>query len=598
MLCGFYSVKKVLIAGVLSLLVVLTARAADTVDTVMDNVITRFYASMPMEELYALDNAKVMTLLTPDELAVLATKHLSFTADMPVVVSILRDVKQEVIPFWLEPAGFKKTDLTARNMEDWQYEVWQKEFPAGKVELGINGFEYHRPHYLVSVGAKDSSKKVTISNLSPDRFPIVETKVGALCYNDWTELVLTEVPVALVGQQLLTTIRGRGRESHLVGGFRQTKFPATERPSPVYLTWSDDPKTTQTVNWRTKDTVSDGVIRYWKQGDSTKHEIDVAPVRMEDRMLANDRYCHWYTGLIAGLEPGTTYEYQAGVREKDLWSTPAAFTTAPANPAKFSFFHCSDTHSNEHWGKLLRDTFKAYPDTSFCLISGDLVRTGMERQDYDETLAYGEAMYRTRPVMPAIGNHDAQLGFPPDIYLEVFGLPENGPEGIRPERAYTFRYGNAEFFVLDVMSPTGLQGEWLREKLAQSTATWKIALFHFPMYTREDQPSALQKYWATAFDEYHVDVVLTGHIHTHTRTYPVKGGSVVDSPADGTVYVTAISIPGREFDSDRPKPALVEAWVGGGLMCDRYEIDGNKLTMQAIGVDGSVKDSFVIEKEN
>ncbi|MBI3118896.1 MAG: metallophosphoesterase, partial [Candidatus Hydrogenedentes bacterium] len=246
------------------------------------------------------------------------------------------------------------------------------------------------------------------------------------------------------------------------------------------------------------------------------------------------------------------------------------------------------------WGKLLEETDGRFPDAAFCTISGDLVGTGMEREDWDDFLTFGEPMFRTRPVMPAIGNHDAQLGLPPSMYLQVFGLPEAGPAGLTPERAYTFRYSNTQFFVLDVMSDAGPQREWLRQELEKSEARWKIAVFHFPLYSREEAYPRLVEAWGTLFDQYHVDLVLTGHIHSHLRTRPMRAGQPVASPAEGTVYLTSVSIPTRPLR--REKPDFAEVWLGGGLFCNVIDVSEDQLHVRAVTTGGEVKDEFTIKK--
>lgn len=569
-------------------------RAQSTVDEAMDALVTRIYATMSEEELYALDDAKVQALLTPDERRVLATKHWYFDVDAPVIVSVLRHVEQKVVPFWLEESGFRKTGLTAENLEGWVYEIWQKAFPAGRVELGINGFDKHRPHYLVGVGAQEPGAKVTVSNTHPADQVIEELKPGALTYYDWTELVLTEVPIELQGQLLLPTSRGRSVEAAVVGAFRKTTFPSSTTPSPVYLTWSENPKTTQTVQWRTITAVVDGVVRYRERGADTFNEVAATYKAMQDRMLANDRYCHWFSAVLRGLEPGKTYEYRVGSSALDVWSEIAEFRTAPEDPESFKFLYCSDTHSNEIWGNVQKATFQRHPDAAFCVISGDLVRTGMERNDWDEFLVHGEPVFKSVPVMPTIGNHDAQYGFPPAMYLDIFGLPEHGPERLEPERVYTFSYGNTQFFMLDVMSDRVPQRDWLKAELEKSEATWKIAVFHFPFYTAEAEYPHLHEAWGTLFDQHHVDLVLTGHVHTHLRTAPMRAGKKMDSAAEGTVYVQTVSIPSRPARAE--KPDFVDAWVGGGAFCNVIEVGRNTLRFQTYNAEGEVKDEFVLEK--
>ncbi len=571
------------------------ALSQSTVERAMDGIVTRLYATHSPDQLYAITDADVQKVLTPDERRVLATKHWYFDVDVPVVVSVLHDIDQEVVPFWLPESGFSKTDMRASNVEGWVYEVWQKKFPAGRVELGINGFDNFRPHYLVCVGPQTPGAHVTLSGFHPESQTVVAMQPGALTYYDWTELVLKDVPEALLGQQLLPTTRGRAVESCLVKSFRKTPFPSSEKPEPVYLTWSDDPRTTQTVQWRTSTHVEDGVVRYRKKGGETPFAEAPATSRvMDDRMLANDRTCRWFAATLRDLEPGAAYEYRVGSPKRDVWSDGSDFTTAPGEPAPFSFFWCSDTHSHESWGDLLEATLDRYPKAAFCTVSGDLVPTGMERDGWDRFLAYGEPMFRRRPIMPAIGNHDSQLGLGPGMYLDIFNLPHNGPKEIEPGHAYTFKYSNAEFFVLDVMSDTMAQRPWLRDQLAASKAAWKFAIFHFPLYSQELEYAGLQQEWGTLFDEFHVDIVLTGHVHTHLRTYPMYAGHRAESPAKGTVYITSVSIPGDP--ANEPKPDFAETWIGGGAFCDVFEIDGNRCTLRAVTADGSVKDSMTIEK--
>ncbi len=566
------------------------------VDGVMNTLINRLYATYKPDQLCVLDEAMLQPLILPGERKVLASEYWCFEVDAPVIVSVLRNVDQKVVPFWLADSGFTKTGMQVKNTEDWTYEVWQKAFPKGRVGLGINGFDNFRPHYLVCVGPQTPGTNAALSGFFPKEQLVEEMKDGAKTYLDWTELVLKEVPEALRGQQLLTTIRGRARETALVNGaFRKTPFPSSDKPDPVYLTWSEDPQTTQTIQWRTNAAVSDAVVQYRKKHGSAKFErVNAASQIMDDKMLANDRRCKWHTAVLRGLNSGTSYEYQAGSPSKNQWSKIAEFTTAPSKTKCFTFFYCSDTHSHKDWGDLLAATFERYSKTAFCTVSGDLVGTGLEREDWDMFLTYGAPMFHKRPVMPVIGNHDAQLGLGPGMYLDIFNLPQNGPNEIGPERAYTFAYSNAQFFMLDVMSDTAPQTAWLRAELAKSSATWKFAVFHFPLYSQELEYEALKQEWGGVFDEFHMDFVLTGHVHTHLRTYPMRAGKRVESPKDGTIYITSVSIPSDPLRG--PKPDFAEAWVGGGGFINIFEVDGNHCKFQAVTANGEVKDEFKVKK--
>src|SRR5690606_2781506 len=112
------------------------------------------YREVAPETYDSIDDAFILNFLTDEERHVLATRYLYFQTNVPVVVSIMRHQEQQSIPFWLGDAGFKKTKEVVKS-ESYDYEVWQKEFDAGQVQLGINGFDKHRPVYFITVGPKN-----------------------------------------------------------------------------------------------------------------------------------------------------------------------------------------------------------------------------------------------------------------------------------------------------------------------------------------------------------------------------------------------------------------------------------------------------------
>lgn len=124
----------------------------------------------------------------------------------------MRDANQPELPFWLAATGLRKTDVPVANAE-YQYEVWQKSFDAGRVGLGINGFIQHRPHYFVCVGPQAANALLELSQFIPAAQEPGEMREGAFICQDWTELVLTKVPDELKGQKLLPTFRGRARRA-------------------------------------------------------------------------------------------------------------------------------------------------------------------------------------------------------------------------------------------------------------------------------------------------------------------------------------------------------------------------------------------------
>ncbi|WP_332368506.1 hypothetical protein [Spirosoma telluris] len=136
------------------------------VKAVMDGVVTRLYKTYQPQQLDTIQQNFVLSVLTDQEKNVLATQYWTFRANVPVVVSLMRDQEQKVLPFWLKDSGFRKTELVVKN-EEYTYEVWQKTFDAGVVSLGINGFDKHRPVYFISVKALHSADPLHITPIFP-----------------------------------------------------------------------------------------------------------------------------------------------------------------------------------------------------------------------------------------------------------------------------------------------------------------------------------------------------------------------------------------------------------------------------------------------
>jgi len=381
---------------------------------------------------------------------------------------------------------------------------------------------------------------------------------------------------------------------------RTAAYVGSQDPDQVCLTWSGDPSTTQSIQWRTAPAVTDGAVQYRRHdaADGAVQSTEADRVVIEDPLLENDPSNSRFSATLSALEPSTTYTYRVGSPSGDAWSDWYEFTTAQDGTTPFSFMYLGDAQRGiGAWGVLMDKAFERHPEAAFYVIAGDLINDGGWRNEWDHFFRAGEPTFSRRPLVPALGNHDYDYDEVPRYYLEMLTLPENGPEGFPEERAYHFTYSNALFVVLDSNLPAADQATWLADVLSTSDATWKFAVYHHPAYPSAPhrENADVRAIWGGVFDRYHVDLALQGHDHAYMRTYPMNGGKRVDSPAEGTIYIVSVS--GTKFydqvDRDYSEVAFPNVMT--------YQTIGiatnpDRLSYRAFDGDGNVRDEFVIEK--
>jgi hypothetical protein len=163
----------------------------------------------------------------------------------------------------------------------------------------------------------------------------------------------------------------------------------------------------------------------------------------------------------------------------------------------------------------------------FAFDNGDLVdgaTIGNYRMFVDQIAAC------TRPFLTAVGNHDDGSS---DLYKAIFG-----------NDYYAFTVGNCYFIVLDDSNEKDVdsaQLEWLKERLVESQPyRFRFVIMHVPLYDPRVGPRGvghslqdanLARMLNDLFDQYHVTLLLTSHIHGFfsgtwgSTPYIVTGGA-------------------------------------------------------------------------
>ena len=307
---------------------------------------------------------------------------------------------------------------------------------------------------------------------------------------------------------------------------------------------------------------------------------------------------------IAELEPDATYRYDVFTEDENL-TTGAGhqFQTAPPNgTGRAHIVALGDSGTGGDAQQAVARLLCELQPNLF-LHTGDLDYVfNLDRSLFDP---YRETMARTC-LYPSRGNHD--LWF---TWGDVFFVPgqEFGGDSVS---YYAFDWAAAHFIVVDTnksLRPENEHMAWLKSALESARAggqTWLILLFHEPPFNAGRHYAGSKRVHdalVPLFDEYQVDLVLSGHDHNYQRSYPIREGVIRgawQSPnfvePRGTLYV--VSGGGGQIIYERRNDVHApfnHVFLETFHLLD-IEIFPTELTLRALGPDGAELDAFTIRK--
>lgn len=268
-----------------------------------------------------------------------------------------------------------------------------------------------------------------------------------------------------------------------------------------------------------------------------------------------------YRATITGVLPGATFHYRivdgAGVATGDIVGRALP---GPASSLRFVAYADQGTLED---GTLGPPTYRpteivnlsALQDAQMFVVAGDLAyaEEGGLRW-WNQWFDIIQPIAATRPFYAAPGNHDRDLLVGYDHWYKRFAFAGD-------EQNYGVDAGPVHFLFLNsneaclegeaaqsvqrvnpnctVTSSSGAPLEntamtdFMRADLASARARgvpWIVAVFHHPLYAdggynETNAGSAymwwMRDHWAPIFEEYGVDLVLTGHDHGYSRSWPM-----------------------------------------------------------------------------
>lgn len=127
-------------------------------------------------------------------------------------------------------------------------------------------------------------------------------------------------------------------------------------------------------------------------------------------------------------------------------------------------------------------------------------------------------------LLAILGNHDVEAGFG-DAQMEALGMPA---------RWWARDLGDVLLIGLDSTEPDDVeQREFLEKTLAGADERWRIVALHHPPYSAgyHGSNTDVREAFSPLFEQYGVQLVLSGHEHDYQRSEPIDDVTYVVSGA-------------------------------------------------------------------
>ncbi len=379
--------------------------------------------------------------------------------------------------------------------------------------------------------------------------------------------------------------------------------------------------TAMTVRWRSSQAIT-GRVKYGTTVGSLANTVNEASATT-DHVID-----------LTGLSPNTTYFYSVGSAFDTLiGDATTTFTTPPvvgtaANTRVWVLGDAGTASSNQ---TAVRDAFYTWTGSrtpNMVLQLGDnAYNSGLDSEFQAGMFNIYGTMLKKTPFWSCLGNHETNQStsfvntYP---YFDIYTFPTSGECGgvaSGTEHYYSFNYGNIHFISLDSMtasrSATGAMATWLTNDLASTTATWIVAFFHHPPYTKgshnsdtETELIEMRTNILPILENGGVDLVLCGHSHCYERSYLLDGhyglsttltSSMKKNAGDGRptgngAYIKPLTGPRDHFGAVYAVAGSSGQISGGSLNHPAHFISLNNLGSLVLDVNGTRLDATFVRE--
>ncbi|WP_304576816.1 purple acid phosphatase family protein [Romboutsia ilealis] len=350
------------------------------------------------------------------------------------------------------------------------------------------------------------------------------------------------------------------------------------RPNLLTIAYGQEP-TTRIINWQAKPSRF-GAVKYRKVGESKFISVPSEKVKIGFEDTDVDKH----TVILRNLEPGATYEFQAG--EEGKWSDLMDLVIDTfENNKPIRFLQVTDQQGWDEreylpW-KWSAEFIRNNENYDFIMNTGDIAQNGNRAFEWRYYYEFGKDLMAGKCHMSCIGNND-RIDKKDSTPFTWYTSYENAPY----ISCYSWDLGNIHFISLNSEELNAEQQAWFREDVAKTNKRWVIVYMHVAPYTIVKM-SKVQD-WRPVFEECGVDVVICGHHHAYSRSHPMLGEEINEER--GVYYImsnaTGFKLSGKEAPLTPTPNWYAKAGYPGGPNYIMWEVTEERIQMTSYYIEG------------